>query len=137
MVFAWSAIGFPLEIEIAADEYGHELAYFERMLAAGAVDLLQADATRCYGLSGFIAVGALCEARAIDLAATAAPALHRHACCAVSRLRYQDGSASTSGSKRSCSTAPRGRSIGAISPDPARPGLGLELKRADARHFAV
>jgi L-alanine-DL-glutamate epimerase-like enolase superfamily enzyme len=40
----------PAGMEIAAGEYGYDLGYFRRMLAAGAVDVLQADATRCGGL---------------------------------------------------------------------------------------
>ena len=43
-------------------EYGYDLSYFRRMLEAGAVDVLQADATRCGGITGFLRVGALCEA---------------------------------------------------------------------------
>src|SRR5947199_249015 len=41
-------------IEIAAGEYGYELQYFDTMLAAGAVDVLQPDATRCTGITGFL-----------------------------------------------------------------------------------
>ena len=44
----------PAEIDIAAGEYGYEIFYFERMLSAGAVDVLQADITRCGGVTGFL-----------------------------------------------------------------------------------
>ena len=37
----------PPGMNIAAGEYGYNAWYFRRMLAAGAVDVLQADATRC------------------------------------------------------------------------------------------
>ena len=40
----------PAGIEIAAGEYGYDIFYFQRMIEAGAVDVLQADATRCGGL---------------------------------------------------------------------------------------
>ena len=50
-------------MDIAAGEYGYDLFYFRRMLEAGAVDVLQADATRCGGITGFLRVGSLCEAR--------------------------------------------------------------------------
>ena len=49
-------------MEVTAGEYGYDLPYFRRMLAAGAVDVLQADATRCAGITGLLGVGALCEA---------------------------------------------------------------------------
>ncbi len=35
---------------IAAGEYGYDPVYFRRMVEAGAVDILQADATRCLGI---------------------------------------------------------------------------------------
>ena len=53
----------PAGMDIAAGEYGYDLSYFRRMLEAGAVDVLQADATRCGGITGFLATDALCEAR--------------------------------------------------------------------------
>ena len=45
----------PAGMDIAAGEYGYDLFYFRRMLDAGAVDVLQADATRCGGITGFLA----------------------------------------------------------------------------------
>jgi len=48
----------PAGMAIAAGEYGYDLFYFRRMLDAGAVDVLQADATRCAGITEFLRVGA-------------------------------------------------------------------------------
>ncbi|UQX12256.1 enolase C-terminal domain-like protein [Candidatus Mycobacterium methanotrophicum] len=42
----------PAGMDIAAGEYGYHLPYFQRMLAAGAVDCLQADVTRALGITG-------------------------------------------------------------------------------------
>jgi L-alanine-DL-glutamate epimerase-like enolase superfamily enzyme len=42
----------PPPVEVAVGEYGWDLRYFEHMPAAGAVDVLQADATRCGGYTG-------------------------------------------------------------------------------------
>ncbi|MBV8513875.1 MAG: mandelate racemase, partial [Acidobacteria bacterium] len=44
----------PEGISIAAGEYGYDSYYFRRMLEAGSVDVLQADATRCGGFTGFL-----------------------------------------------------------------------------------
>ncbi|NTV11575.1 MAG: mandelate racemase, partial [Zoogloea sp.] len=52
----------PAGMAISAGEYGYDLPYFRRMAEAGAVDVLQADATRCGGIIGFLGVAALCEA---------------------------------------------------------------------------
>ncbi|APR87888.1 Mandelate racemase [Minicystis rosea] len=61
----------PAGVDVAAGEYGYDIGYFRRMLEAGAVDVLQADASRC-GITGFLAVGALCEARSRPLRALCA-----------------------------------------------------------------
>ena len=78
----------PAGLEIAAGEYGYTLPYFERMLAAGAVDCLQADVTRCEGITGFLRVAALCQARSLELSAHCGPSIHVHPCCAVVPLRH-------------------------------------------------
>lgn len=59
--------GVPAPMEVAAGEYGCDPDYFARMLTAGAVDVLQADATRCGGVTGFLHAASLCEAFHTDL----------------------------------------------------------------------
>jgi L-alanine-DL-glutamate epimerase-like enolase superfamily enzyme len=76
----------PAGMDVAAGEYGYDMPYFRRMLEAGAVDVLQADVTRCGGITEFVRVGALCEARSMPLSAHCAPSLHVHAGCSVSAL---------------------------------------------------
>lgn len=66
----------PAQIAIAAGEYGYDPADLRVLLEAGAVDILQADATRCLGASGFLAVDALCAAHHVPLSAHTAPAIH-------------------------------------------------------------
>ncbi len=73
----------PPGMRIAAGEYGYDSFYFRRMLEAGAVDVLQADATRCAGITGFLAAGNLCAAFATPFSAHTAPSLHAHAACAL------------------------------------------------------
>ena len=75
----------PAGMDIAAGEYGYDPFYFRRMLDAEAVDVLQADATRCLGISGFLKVGALCEARPIPMSAHCGPSIHAHPCCSSAR----------------------------------------------------
>jgi L-alanine-DL-glutamate epimerase-like enolase superfamily enzyme len=126
----------PAGMAVAAGEYGYDPGYFDRMLAAGAVDVLQADATRC-GVSGFLAAGALCAARDVRLSAHCAPALHVHLGCAVERLVHLEYFHDHVRIERLLfdgAPVPRG---GSLAPDLSRPGLGLELKRADAARFTV
>ena len=77
----------PAGMNIAAGEYGYDIFYFRRMLAAGAVDVQQADITRCGGVTGFLQVAALCEAHNLPLSGHTAPALHTHAACAVTPFK--------------------------------------------------
>jgi L-alanine-DL-glutamate epimerase-like enolase superfamily enzyme len=66
----------PARIDVAAGEYGYDPWYFRRMLAAQAVDVLQADATRCGGITGFLKAAALCDAQPLALSAHCAPSIH-------------------------------------------------------------
>jgi L-alanine-DL-glutamate epimerase-like enolase superfamily enzyme len=127
--------GIPAGMEIAAGEYGYDLGYFRRMLDADAVDVLQADATRCCGISELLRVGALCESRAIPLSAHTAPALHLHPACAMSSLRHVEYFHDHVRIERLFFDGVREPHDGRIAPDMTRPGLGLELKRRDIERF--
>ncbi|MFP3434589.1 enolase C-terminal domain-like protein, partial [Paraburkholderia sp. SIMBA_061] len=80
----------PIQMDIAAGEYGYTIDYFVRMLEAGAVDVLQADASRCGGVTGFVEAAHLASALHIPLSAHCAPALHLHVAAAVPGLRHQE-----------------------------------------------
>jgi L-alanine-DL-glutamate epimerase-like enolase superfamily enzyme len=85
---SWLRNRSPSILEIAAGEYGYELYYFRRMLEVGAVDVLQADATRCGGISGFLQAGILAEAFQTPLSSHCAPQIHLHVACAVGACRH-------------------------------------------------
>ena len=95
----------PAPIEVAAGEYAYNLDDIRAMLEAGAVDVQQADATRCGGVSGFLAAGTLCEAHLIDLSGHCAPSIHLHVACAVQGFVTSNISMTMCGSNRCCSTA--------------------------------
>jgi L-alanine-DL-glutamate epimerase-like enolase superfamily enzyme len=127
----------PAGMQIAAGEYGYDLPYFKRMLQAQAVDVLQADVTRCGGVTGLLEVAALCRAYGLELSAHCAPALHVHPCSAVSGVRHLEYFHDHVRIERMLfDGAPRPIG-GELRPDLSRPGLGLELKRKDAERFAV
>jgi L-alanine-DL-glutamate epimerase-like enolase superfamily enzyme len=127
----------PAPMEVAAGEYGYTLDYFRRMLEAGAVDVQQADATRCGGVTGFMQAAVLCEAHHTDLSAHCAPALHRHLGCAAPRFRNLEWFHDHVRIERMLFDGAPSPRDGAVAPDLARPGLGLSLKRRDAEPFAV
>jgi L-alanine-DL-glutamate epimerase-like enolase superfamily enzyme len=125
----------PAGLDVAAGEYGFLASDFAPW--AGAVDCLQADITRCGGVTGLLQVGGLAEARQIDLSGHCAPAVSAHAFCGVPRVRHLeyfhthvriedmafDGVLSPAG--------------GALRPDPSRPGHGLAVKWADLENYRV
>jgi L-alanine-DL-glutamate epimerase-like enolase superfamily enzyme len=127
----------PAGMEIAAGEYGYDGRYFRRMLQAGAVDVLQADATRCLGITGFLAASALADAFAVPLSAHTAPALHLHVCCAVHNVRNIEWFHDHVRIERLLFDGAVAPERGQLWPDLSRPGLGLELKRADAERYLV
>jgi L-alanine-DL-glutamate epimerase-like enolase superfamily enzyme len=127
----------PAGMDIAAGEYGFDLHYFRRMLDAGAVDVLQADATRCAGVTGFMQATALCQARSLRLSAHCAPSIHAHpACCSpvVEHIEYFHDHVRIENKLFDGVLSPKN---GLLRPDLSRPGNGLELKRKDAEIFVV
>jgi L-alanine-DL-glutamate epimerase-like enolase superfamily enzyme len=121
----------PAGMSVAAGEYGWEPGYYRRMLEARAVDVVQADATRCLGITGLLAVGALAEGFGIPISGHCAPALHLHPACALGRLVHLEWFHDHARIERLLfDGAPEVRD-GAITPDRGRAGNGLAL-RADA-----
>jgi len=107
------------------------------MIAAGAVDVLQADATRCCGITGFIKASALCESRSIPLSAHCAPSLHIALGCALLPMRHLEyffDHVRVESMLFDGFAAPRD---GALRPDLSRPGIGVELKERDAERYAA
>ncbi|MEZ3182269.1 mandelate racemase [Streptomyces pimonensis] len=74
--------------DVAAGEYGYDLPYFARMITAGAVDCLQADATRCGGITVWLRAAAVAEAHGLHISAHCAPHMHAHAAAAVPNIRH-------------------------------------------------
>ena len=120
----------PAGMAVAAGEYGYDLAGFRRLVDAGAVDVLQADATRCGGITGFLAAAALCEAHCLPMSAHTAPAQHAHPCCAagpVESVEYFHDHVRIE--SELFDGLPELRD-GRLTPDLSRPGNGLELRAA-------
>src|SRR5699024_9198839 len=126
-----------VDADVAAGEYGCDIHYFRRMCAAGAVDCLQADATRCGGISGWLQAAVVADSFGLEISGHCAPAVHAHVAAAVPNLRHLewfhdhvrveqmlfDGAPHATGS--------------ATRPARDRPGLGLELRTQDAEPFRV
>jgi L-alanine-DL-glutamate epimerase-like enolase superfamily enzyme len=126
-----------VEADVTAGEYGYDLTYFRRMCAAGAVDCLQADVSRCGGITEWLRAAAVAASYGLQISGHCAPHLHAAVATAVPNLRHLewfhdhvriesmffDGALDPSG--------------GTVTPDPDAPGLGLTLRAADAERYRV
>ncbi|MEO6871687.1 MAG: enolase C-terminal domain-like protein [Chthoniobacterales bacterium] len=127
----------PPGMDIAAGEYGYDVTYFHRMLQAEAVDVLQADATRCGGYTGFFQAAVLCEAHHLPLSSHCAPALHIPVGCSARPFRHAEYFHDHARIERMFFDGAPEPNDGALRPDLDRPGNGLIFKRTDAERFAV
>lgn len=127
----------PAGMDIAAGEYGYDLPYFLRMLDAGAVDVLQVDASRCGGPTELIRASSLCAARSLRVSAHTAPNVHAHVCCALEPLIHVEYFHDHVRIERMLFDGALVARSGKLSPDLSRPGIGLELKTKDAEPFQV
>lgn len=127
----------PLSMEIAAGEYGFDSFYFQRMLSAHAVDVLQADATRCGGPSGFQKVAALCHSTHIPLSGHCAPSLHAPLGCAFDSVRHLEYFFDHVRIESLLFDGFLRPENGRLTPDRSRPGFGIEFKWEDAHRFLV
>jgi L-alanine-DL-glutamate epimerase-like enolase superfamily enzyme len=133
----WLRTVCPAGMEITAGEYGYDNRYFRRMCAAGAVDVLQADATRCGGITGFLRAAALADAFELPLSSHCAPSMHAHVGCAAPRVRHLEYFHDHVRIETMLFDGALAPVDGCLTPDLTRPGAGLELKESDAARFAV
>jgi L-alanine-DL-glutamate epimerase-like enolase superfamily enzyme len=127
----------PPGLAIAAGEYGYDLPYFERMLAAGAVDVLQADVTRCAGITDLLRVDALCRARSKPLSLHCSPTLHTNVGPALETLVHMEYFHDHVRIEEMLFSGTPRPVEGALAPNRDLPGLGVEFRRADAERYAV
>jgi L-alanine-DL-glutamate epimerase-like enolase superfamily enzyme len=126
----------PGGLAIAAGEYEWTLPELADL--AGCVDILQADVTRCGGITNLLRVDGICKGRQVPFSAHCAPAISAHACCAMETLLHLEYFHDHVRAENLLfEGALQPEEGGCLRPDPTRPGLGLELKRADAERYAA
>ncbi|MFY9915422.1 MAG: enolase C-terminal domain-like protein [Nocardioidaceae bacterium] len=74
--------------DVTAGEYGYDLAYFQRMLHAEAVDCLQVDVSRCGGITEWSRIAGLAAAYGLQVSGHCAPHLHAAVAAATPNLRH-------------------------------------------------
>jgi L-alanine-DL-glutamate epimerase-like enolase superfamily enzyme len=115
-------------LDVAAGEYGSDLAYFERMCAAGAVDVLQADVSRCAGITEWLRVAAVAAAHGLEVSGHCAPSLHLHVAAAVPNLRHLEHFHDHVRVEHQLFDGVVEPVAGCLAPDLSRPGIGLSLR---------
>lgn len=127
----------PDAMEIAAGEYGYDALYFRHMLEAEAVDVLQLDATRCKGFTGFLQGAAIAESFGHPVSAHCAPSLHMHIGCTIPRFRHVEYFHDHARIEKMLFDGFIAPTDGELMPDRSRLGMGLVFKHRDAEHFVV
>lgn len=126
----------PAGVAVAAGEYGYTPYQQAAMLDAGAVDVLQADVTRCGGVTGFLDVAAQCAARQVPLSAHTCPTIHAQLGCALAPVVHLEWFADHVRIERMLFDGFLEPQAGALAPDPERPGLGIEPRPEEVERWA-
>jgi L-alanine-DL-glutamate epimerase-like enolase superfamily enzyme len=121
--------------DVAAGEYGYSPWYYGPMVAAGAVDCLQADATRCGGLTGWLAVAHLAEAYHLQISGHCAPNIHVAVAAAAPNFRHLEYFHDHVRIEGLLLDGAHQPDRGALRPQVDSPGHGLAFKQADADEY--
>jgi L-alanine-DL-glutamate epimerase-like enolase superfamily enzyme len=127
----------PSGMAVAAGEYAWDLVDLHRLVAAEAVDILQADVTRVGGVTNLLRADALCRARCLPFSAHCAPGVSAHVTCAMECLEHIEYFHDHVRIERMLFDGTLEPDGGYLKPDRSRAGLGLELRRADADRFRI
>ena len=124
-----------VSMDVAAGEYGYTVPYFRRMCAHGAVDVVQADVSRCAGVTEWTRVAAIADAHGLEISGHCAPSLHVAPASSVPNLRHLEYFHDHARVDRLLFDGVLMPRSGVLVPDRDRPGMGLELKEADAARY--
>jgi L-alanine-DL-glutamate epimerase-like enolase superfamily enzyme len=122
---------------VAAGEYCWSPLDARRMLEAQAVDVLQADVTRCGGITGLLRIDALAGAHGTPMSVHCAPAISAHVGCAMTTFVHLEAFHDHLRVESMLLDGLPDLRAGHIAPDSARPGHGLSLREADALPWEV
>jgi L-alanine-DL-glutamate epimerase-like enolase superfamily enzyme len=125
----------PRGLEIAAGEYAYVPADFRNLI--GCVDCLQADVTRCGGITGLLSASGLANAYGVDVSAHCAPAISAHAFCAVERRRHLEYFHDHVRVEHMLFDGVPEPIGGAVRPERSQAGNGLELRRQEVERWSL
>ncbi|WP_345703038.1 enolase C-terminal domain-like protein [Pseudonocardia eucalypti] len=114
--------------DVTAGEYGYDLAYFQRMCAAEAVDCVQVDVTRCGGITEWLRIAAVAAAHNLRVSGHCAPHMHAHVAAATPNLRHLEWFHDHVRIEQRFFDGALDPAGGALRPDPHTAGNGLRLQ---------
>jgi L-alanine-DL-glutamate epimerase-like enolase superfamily enzyme len=123
--------------DVAAGEYIWDLTDARRMCEAGAVDCLQADASRCGGITEWLRIAALAAAFGLEVSGHCAPHLHAAVAASVPNLRHLEWFHDHVRIESMAFDGTLDPTGGAIRPENAATGHGLTLRTADLERYRV
>ena len=123
--------------DVTAGEYGYDLAYLARMARSGAVDCLQADVTRCGGITELLRVAAAAAGCGLDVSGHCAPHQHVAALAAVPNLRHLEWFHDHVRIETLLFAGALAPVRGGLVPSDDRPGHGLAWRPDVAEEFRV
>jgi L-alanine-DL-glutamate epimerase-like enolase superfamily enzyme len=123
--------------DVAAGEYGYDLFAFRRLCESGSIDCLQADVTRCGGITEWLRAAAVAASFGLEISGHCAPNLHAHVAASVQNLRHLewfDDHQRIESLFFDGALVPKGGSVSVLSDGP---GNGFTLRESDANQYRV
>lgn len=121
--------------DIAAGEYGYLLTDFLPLLHS--VDVLQADATRCQGITGFLKAATVAESAKRAISAHCGPTAHLHLGTSVPNFKHLEYFHDHVRIERLFFDGFVEPTHGVLLPNQLRPGLGIALKRREMECYKI
>jgi L-alanine-DL-glutamate epimerase-like enolase superfamily enzyme len=126
-----------VDADVTAGEYGYDLAYFARMITAGAVDCVQVDVTRCGGFTEWTRIAAVAAAHNLQISAHCAPNLSAHIAVATPNFRHIEWFADHDRIERAYVDGVLDPTGGRVSPPVDQPGHGMRFRLVEAEPHRV
>jgi L-alanine-DL-glutamate epimerase-like enolase superfamily enzyme len=102
-----------------------------------AVDCLQIDITRCSGVTGFVRAAGLAAEHGVQASGHCATNLHGRVAAGLPNVRHLEYFHDHQRIERMLFDGALSPAGGVMTPDSGQPGLGLELRAADAEKLLV
>ncbi len=123
--------------DVAAGEYGYDLAYFARMVGADAVDCVQIDVTRCGGITEWSRITAVAAAANLEVSAHCAPNISAHPALATANFRHLEWFTDHHRIESTFFDGVLDPTGGKVWPSPSDTGHGMRLRPDAASRYRV